>query len=232
MGSHIKPTRRELFGIRKVLKRMIDTVNKNTILVLIFSWTIMGIAQENIVTNLDLLSKAVDGAAKQAVQYLNLESGSKAYCLENRDQNKLTCYITDRFYRSLIDRGIEVYLTPDTLDEFIVFSMNVIKASVEYKGIHRQGLLSKGIVEREADVRLYLRVIDGRTQRVEWVGQLHKSVIDRIPLPELDMAEADGFLLGHPVRPKERGIRRWAEPLLVLGMVGCTAYLFYSVRSR
>jgi hypothetical protein len=211
---------------------MIDTVKKNTILVLISSCTIIGNAQENIVTNLDLLSTAVDEVAEEAFQRFTLESGSRAYYLDNKDQNKLSRYITDRFFQSLMDRGIKVHMASDSLIDDIVFSMHVIKASVEYKGIHRHGFLSKGVVEREADVGISLRVIDGQTQRVEWVGQLDKSVIDRIPLSELNIAEEDGFLLGHPVRPKDRGVRRWAEPLLVLGTVGCTAYLFYSVRSR
>lgn len=211
---------------------MIDTVKKNTILVLISSCAILGVAQESSVTNLDLLSKTVDGVVEEVFQRLNLESGSRAYYLDNRDDSKLSSYITDRFLKSLIDKGIEVYMAPDTLSDAIVFLMSVIKASVEYKRVYRQGFLSKGMVEREADICLSLRIINGRTQRVEWVGQLDKSVIDRIPLSKLDIAEADGFLLGHPVRPKDRGVRRWIEPVLVLGTVGCTAFLFYSVRSR
>jgi len=223
----------ELLGIAKVIKKLANVFRIWEIaLVVAFSSTGLGLSQEKLPTNLELLSSVVDEIVKDGMRQCGIDSDSKIFLNKANGESEISRFILDRYAQGLLKRGVEIYTIADSVDEGVFLSLIVTKASVSYDGIYRRRFLGEGWVGRMAEVTLSFQAVNGRSRKVEWAGDLHRNKSDRIPLSKLNIVEQGGFLLGKPDRPRERGIRKWIEPIFVLGTIGGVAYLFYSIRSK
>lgn len=223
----------ELLGIAKVIKKLTNVFRIWEIaLVVAFSSTGLGLSQEKLPTDLELLSSVVDEIVKDGMRQCGIDSDSKVFLNKANGENEISRFILDRYTQGLLKRGVEIYTLADSVDEGVFLSLIVTKASVSYDGIYRRRFLGEGWVGRMAEVTLSVQAVNGRSRKIEWAGDLHTNKSDRIPLSKLNIVEQGGFLLGKPDRPRERGIRKWIEPIFVLGTIGGVAYLFYSIRSR
>ena len=223
----------ELLGIVKVIKKLANVFRIWEIaLVVALSSTGLGMSQEALPTNLELITSVVDEIVKDGMRQCGIDSGSKVFINKAIGVSEISSFILDRYVQGLLERGVDIYTVTDSVDEGILLSLIVTKASVSYDGIYRRRFLGNGWVGRMAEVTLSVQAVNARNRKIEWAGDLHRNKSDRILLSKLNVVEQGGFLLGKPDRPRERGLRKWVEPIFVLGTVGVVAYLFYSIRSR
>lgn len=224
----------ELFDFLKVSKKN-NAISGGWKRVTLLSLALTGFwaGKQEISTNLDILSSVVDEIVDEGMHRMGLNSGEKIFLMDTGDKRDLSRFVMNRFCQGLMERGIEIYTTNDTIsEEGIVVSLILSKASVRYDGIYRHSFWSRGLVKRTMEVCFSLRAVNGQSGKMIWIGDIGRSRDDRVPVSKLDFVEQGGFLLGKPVRPAGRGIHRWIEPVLVVGTVGVITYLFYSARSR
>lgn len=223
----------ELLCVVRVIKKLANVFRIWEIALLVaFSSAGLGMSQEKLPTNLELLSSVVDEIVKDGMRQCGIDSDSKVFLHQLNGESEVTRFILDRYVQGLLKRGVEIYTKADSVDEGVFLSLIVTKASVSYDGISRRNFLGEGWVGRRAEVTLSVQAVNNRSRKVEWAGDLHGNMRDRIPLSKLNIVEQGGFILGKPERPRQRGIRKWIEPIVVLGTIGGVAYLFYSIRSR
>jgi hypothetical protein len=193
--------------------------------------TICG-GQSQFSTNRELLASAVEEAAAEVVSRLRLTDGSQVSIIEHEGSGDIARFVINRFSRALMDRQVVITYSEDSLHADLSLSITVTHAMIGYERRHEKGLFGGGLIERQAKVGLSIRAIEGKSRQILWIGDIDKNATDRIPYAMLEQVEEGGLLLGKPNRPKDRGVMRWIEPVLVAGAVGSAAYLFYIVRSR
>jgi len=205
-------------------------------LVFLFSITIAGsgLSQQKIMTNVEFLASASEELAYRGIEQLRLNKETEVFLLERGGKNAITHFVVNQFCHGLMKQGIKIFsVSADTgTTKGILLSLIVSGASVRYTRIYRKKFWGKPLLEREAKVDLSLRAVDKKNGEMLWAGDLTALKRNMIPLSELEFVEQKGFLLGRPNRPIERGVRRWAEPIFVSGVIAGVVYLFYSVRSR
>lgn len=191
-----------------------------------------GGSEQELLTNLDLVSLAVEEVVDEGMRHLGLGAGQKIFLVRSEKENNLSRFVVNCFCEGLMKREMTVFSKAGPVEEGVILFLVVSKAAVRYKGISRKGFLGRGWILRDAEVALSLRAVNGQSQKLVWVGELVGSKSDQVPVSELDFIEQGGLVLGRPHRPEDRGVRKWIEPLLAVGTVGLVAYLFYMVRSR
>jgi len=188
--------------------------------------------QQKWLNNIEFLTSVVDETVEEAMKNGGIHSGMNVYMTNTQVENDVVQFVLHRFHQVFYEREVNVFSEQDTVETGIVLSIAVIKADVGYDGIFREKFWGERLCIRTADISVSVRVLDCESQRVKWIGDIHRSRQDRIPLSELSQIERGDFLLGKLEPPRERGIRRWVEPIFVIATVGSVAYLFYAVRSQ
>ena len=188
--------------------------------------------QQKRLNNIEFLTSVVDETVEEAMKNVGIHSGMSVYMANTREENDVAQYVLHRFHQVFYEREVNVFSEQDTVETGIVLSIAVIKADVGYDGIFREKFWGERWFTRTADISVSVRALDCESQRVKWIGDIHRSRQDRIPLSDLSKIERGDLLLGKLEPPRERGIRRWVEPIFVIATVSSVAYLFYAVRSQ
>jgi len=228
-----------IFKFKYARKGLLHLIKHKTYifeLVLLLSITVArsGLPQQKIMTNVEFLASVSEELAYRGIKHLRLNKGTEVFLLERGEKNAITHFVVNQFCHGLMKQEIKIFtVSADTgVTKGIFLSLIVSGAAVRYTRIYRKGFWGKPLLEREAKVDLSVRAVDKKNGEILWVGDLTARKRNMIPLSELEFVEQKGFLLGRPSRPIEKGIRRWAEPIFVSGVIAGVVYLFYSVRSR
>jgi len=187
-------------------------------------------SQTRSLTNLEVLSQLVEEAVVEFIEKTEIDSGVIINCSQADDG--VSGFIQDQFLQGLAQLGIQTRTTTDSAEQDVHLKVNVTKASVRYEKFYRRGFWSKGWIQREAELNILLKLIQGQENEVDRISEISKNRYDDVPMLELDYIEQNGFLIGRPNRPHEEGIRKWLEPAVVVTAIGGAVYLFYSIRSK
>jgi hypothetical protein len=197
---------------------------------LILKGTLAG--QTEVRTNLSLLSYTIAEVADQTVSELSLRSFSKIFVHETEKSDNLTYFIENRFYQELAEKNFKVFIQNKPVDEGLSIYLLITKATVKYEKVYRKKLFSSKWVHRKAEVSILLKAIDESNNKIYWIGDITSEKKDDIPYNKLDFVEQGENILRKPDRSIEKGVKKWVEPFLVMGVLGVVVYLFYSVRSK
>jgi hypothetical protein len=101
---------------------------------------------------------------------------------------------------------------------------------LHYNKIYRKFLIGGKRVNRSADVRVTIRLVDPSDGYIVWVGEAFRSHDDNFSYGEIDEVEAGLYSFTKP----SRETRKWGrivEPVVVSGIIVGLIYLFFSNQS-
>ncbi len=98
---------------------------------------------------------------------------------------------------------------------------------VRYTKIYRSFLIGGRTVRRQADVRVFARLINPADGLVVWSGEAARSFEDQFPHGDLDRVEEGLYQFTKPPR-NSRNWGRIVEPVVVGGIIVGLIYLFFS----
>ncbi len=96
-----------------------------------------------------------------------------------------------------------------------------------YTDVYRAHLVGGRRVRRHAAVEVSAQLVDPTDGTVVWTGDARRSVDDVVPASELARVQAGAFAFARPEMPSS-GWGRYAEPVIVSGIVVGLVYLFFS----
>jgi len=109
----------------------------------------------------------------------------------------------------------------------IELRFQLLAFDLAYTDVYRAHLIGGKRVRREAAVRLLATLVDPATGSVLWTGERLQDATDHFRAGELGRVEAGTFAFVRPGMPGS-GWGKYAEPVLVSGIVVGLVYLFFS----
>ena len=182
-------------------------------------------------TNIELLSSLIDRAARTAVEQLKLNAGDTLCIARTAEESKVERFVHDRFCRNFSEAGLQLFFHCDSAVNGFDLSLQIWNAGVNYRKYAGRSLFRQGRVVRRAELNVSLKMVHSRTGQLVWVGDLIDYKEDEIPVAHLARVEKGSAILGRPLPPTEEKLRRWFEPVVVLGVTGIVICLFYLIRS-
>lgn len=182
-------------------------------------------------TNIELLSSLIDKMASTAVERLELNAGDTICIARSIEESKVEGFVHDRFYRIFSEAGLQLFFSCDSAMNGFALFLQVWNSGVNYQKYVGRSLFRQGRVLRKAELSVSLKMVHSRTGQLVWVGDLADHMEDQVPVAYLARAEEGSAMLGQPVLPAEEKLRRWFEPIVVLGVMGVVTCLFYLIRS-
>lgn len=216
-----------------------------------------GLAQD-VPTNLQLLTEVVSGLVDRSLEHIgldrgdtvvirldnkahavpvlpgdrfNLEHGDTTVVIIDQQTQALPVFMGNRWVAAFDERELEVYVAEDSMASGTLVHLLFPEGGVSYPRAVRGGLFGEKWFERRAFAEVSLRAVDIETHRLIWAGSLSNHIEDSVPWQMLDAVERD-YIIGRPKRPRMKGIHRWVEPVIALGMFMGAASLFYFIRSE
>ena len=148
-------------------------------------------------------------------------------------------FLTNLVTSVFTDRGIRTYppgaagtATPTEaeLGLRLEFKYQTISYGVSYTKVYRSHLIGGRKVKRSTDVRILATLVDPKDGSVAWIGEADRAVDDHFGYGELEEVEEGDFQFMRPELPSS-GWGKYAEPVLVSGIVVGLIYLFFSNQS-
>lgn len=191
-------------------------------------------------TNLQIIGLVANAAVRRALASAPLDSGSHV-TLAPAESHPLNFMVEHAVLRELARRKVSATvrrsLIPD--DSLSLLSMadrdplleyQLASARITYLRLIGGYLLpSRAKIERQGLVEGGLVMRDPATSRVLWTGDATANLVDRIPRGQITLAEDERYADLKGTLP-ERNLGRYAEPLVVAGVVGGLVMLFFQNR--
>lgn len=191
-------------------------------------------------TNLQIINLVANAAVQRALATAPLDSGSHV-TLAPAESHPLNFVVEHAVLRELARRKVSVTVRRSVIpdDSLALLSMadrdplleyQLASARITYLRLVGGYLLpSRAKVERQGLVESGLVMRDPATSRVLWTGDATSNLVDRVPRGQLTLAEDERFTDLKGTLP-ERNLGRYAEPLVVAGVVGGLVILFFQNR--
>jgi TolB-like protein len=148
--------------------------------------------------------------------------------------NMLTDALTSRGYRAhmpvrpvVADSAATATPATAAIRDALRLDFTAIDFRVRYTKIYRSFLIGGRTVKREADVRVFARLINPTDGLVVWSGESARSFEDQFPHGDLDSVEEGLYQFTKPPR-NSRNWGRIVEPVVVGGIIVGLIYLFFS----
>jgi hypothetical protein len=199
--------------------------------VVLFHYSFCGQSNSVFPTNIELLSSLIDQVASTAVERLEWNAGDTICVARSVEESKVERFVHDRFYRIFSEAGLRLFFSCDSAENGFALFLQAWNAGVNYQEYVGRSLFRQGRVLRKAELSVSLKMVRSRTGQLVWVGDLADHMEDEIPVAYLARAEEGSAMLGQPALPTEEKLRRWFEPMVVLGVMGVVTCLFYLIRS-
>ena len=225
-------TSRELFYGMKVSKKKLIIIQGIVFLnIVLFQCSICEVKETSFPRNIELLSSLIDSIAHTAADRLELCVGDTVCIVHSDEDSKVERFILDRFYRVFSESGFCLFFSSDSVGKGLDLSLSVCDASVVYQKYLGRSIFRQGRVLRRAEMNVSLRAVNSRTGKLVWAGNLSEEFEDQVPVSRLRSVEEGSTIIGRPLLPREGKLRRFFEPIVVLGVMGVVTSLFYLIRS-
>lgn len=191
-------------------------------------------------TNLQVIQLVANAAIERAILSVPLDSGTHV-TLAPSESHPLNFVMERAMLRELSKRRISATvrrtLVPDdslgqlaTAERDPLLEYQLASARITYlRLVGGYVLPSRTKLERQGLVEGGLVLRDPGTARVLWTSDASANIVDRIPRQQLKQVEDERFSDLKSEVP-ERNLGRYAEPLVVVGVVGGLVVLFFQNR--
>jgi hypothetical protein len=191
------------------------------------------LAEQEVLTNLDLLKEAVKEALLVTTDRL-LEEGTPhngTVVIRSASDHKANWLVEHSLLDDLVARGLRVRVEEDVAPDSasVELSYRILDMGVEYPAQGRYHGVGRLWVERRATVKLSFQLTDGITQEVKWIQESEASRGGRFPYNRLATIESKSYPFTK-AKFEKKSWTRYLEPVIVSGVVGGLIYLFYSHR--
>jgi hypothetical protein len=188
---------------------------------------------ENTITNYEVLEKIAGEALEELAG--NMPSIARETIILIRKEGGVGSGIDKVFENELVRKmtkaGLRIASKTSDSDQTesseYVFSYQIISYSLKYPDIGRSYWVGAKEVERLAEVGIFVKLLDSSTGEIVWVGESQKKYEDRIAYSLLERVEDPAHDFTKPVRDEIKW-SRFAEPVIVTGIVVGLVYLFFS----
>lgn len=196
---------------------------------------------ESVPNNVELMESAVQEVAKDFIAGIRPHSRGLYFRLQGKtlgggESSAELSLVDNTIRRELTYHGYRV-IDENSPDDpgtgsasAQVFRYQVLGFRLGYKKSYRRGIWGKSMIEREGNVHLYAELIDPDDNAVLWADEKSYTTIDRIPKSELSRVADERYAFANPVVPS-RNLLKYAEPVLVTGIVVGLVYLFFANQS-
>ena len=188
---------------------------------------------ENTITNYEVLEKIAGEALEELAG--NMPAIARETVILIRKEGGVGSGIDKVFENELVRKMTKAGLriaskisdSDQTESSEYVFSYQIISYSLKYPDIGRSYWVGAKEVERLAEVGIFVKLLDSTTGEIIWVGESQKKYEDRIAYLLLERVEDPAHDFTMPVRDEIKW-SRFAEPVIVTGIVVGLVYLFFS----
>jgi len=205
-------------------------------LVLLVASPLAALGGEPSTTNLKLMTDLTRQTVEDLVDRMGPGITGRGLTLRAYASGEEYEFLTNVITSILAERGIVTYQPqgPNSgavaPEEALVFQFQALSYGVTYTKVSRSHLIGGRRVRRSADANILATVIDPATGEVSWIGEASHEHSDQFSYGDLARVEEGSFGFVHPALPGG-GWGKYAEPVLVSGIVVGLIYLFFSNQS-
>ena len=192
-------------------------------------------AQDDVVSNLDVLTGLSTRVVYELVDQFEDRIRARGVLLKPAQGGEDYIFVTNVFAGVLSEKGVKTYMpgagsvsaaevTPFTLE------FQTMEFSLRYTNIRRRYLIGGRRVSREADVTILAKLIEPSDGSIMWIGEASHNHDDKFSYGDVAEVEDGTFDFIKPERPTS-SLTRFAEPILVSGIIVGLIYLFFSNQS-
>lgn len=203
---------------------------KSSLFLLIFMLCISstGYTWSPVPLNDEMLAVAVDKGLESVLQDSSLYSGD--HLIVEKGGSDLDRFLAERCMQQLFQKGCDVYTETDSVQDGTLFSLKPVNMHIRYD-VNKTPGYQNGYVHRVVYAEFNIKMIDRGSGKLLYINDVNGTADDWIPVALLDYVE-QGSILVKPERPSGGPMKRWVEPLLVIGAAGAISILFYTIRSQ
>jgi hypothetical protein len=203
-------------------------------------------AAEPATTNFDVLKKMTTEISEELITGFPSDVAGRDLILAPAARDERYEFLTSVFTQELTARGYRAHdpvvknpadttnagsssLRPAGQSDLNI-EFQITDFDLRYTKIYRKYLIGGKKVNRSADVRVTVRLVDPTDGYIVWVGEAFRSIDDSFSYGEIDEVEAGLYSFTKP----ERDSRKWGrvvEPVVVSGIIVGLIYLFFSNQS-
>jgi hypothetical protein len=181
-------------------------------------------AQEQSVTNLDVMRSLAEKIAGEVVRSASIANGSSASVSVHPKET--AWYIESAIAKGMKrDAGV---IVGDSLP-MVVTEFGIASGWVAYSNIRRDGLFGEKLVDRTVGLKLTSKLM--RAGTILWSGDVVKSATDTILVAEIHSLESPTIPMTKGALPSEGFFSHVAEPLILIGSIAVAVLLLFNVRS-
>jgi len=214
------------WDIKRVIRRIIIWI---FIVLCLIPISIFG--HLSIQSNSELVSTAIQEIAVEMIDTLHIAAGSHISLNSFGEFEKQNQLIRNNFLILFKKHDIELYLSPDSMEDGLELQIMVQNLSVRYGNPFRKRFLGTRWISRHIQIKLMILAIRKKTQKIVYIEEKMKEKKDEVPYNLLKTIQKEGEMIQCFEYIEKGGIQKWLEPILAIGAaigIGC---LFYFIRS-
>ena len=193
-------------------------------------------AEDEVPTNLDLMTDLTAQVVNELVERFSRELGGRGVRLQPYANNEQYQLMTNVFTAALTERGFATFQPGSVPSDsaaaryHFVLKYEATSFNLTYPKVYRSHLIGGKRVRRRADVSLLATLVSDASGSVVAVGDANREHEDQFDYSDIDRVEEGTAGFTRPPVPSS-GWGKYAEPLLVTGIVVGLIYLFFSNQS-
>lgn len=120
----------------------------------------------------------------------------------------------------------------DSINDKLLFDVNDLTLGVQYTNMFRDGFFGEKRVTRSISVNLAVEVKDCLTNEIFFSGLLNEELSDTVSVDEIENLESASAKRTRADIPNNDILDHIVEPIVIIGAVGVSVYLFYYIRTK
>ncbi len=193
----------------------------------VFLWP-GSVRAEPSLSNFDLMKQLTSGAVVSVLDSLRgvaptLRIRLAPFSSGTEDYQFVTNVLSEQMKAHGFDPLIGAGLPEGALE----LSYQLLEFDLQYTDVYRSHLIGGKRIRRRAGVRLLATLLNPATGSILWTGEQAREREDQFRAGDLSRVEAGTFSFVRPEMPGS-GWGKYAEPVLVSGIVVGLVYLFFS----
>lgn len=194
------------------------------------------LAEEKVQTNLELMTDLTTQVVSELVDRFSSELSGWGVLLQPFANNEQYQFMTNVFTAALTQRGVTTFqpgadpLAGEDAGYLYVLKYQATSFSLSYPKVYRSYLIGGKRVRRRADVTLLATLVDHNNGAVAALSESGRDHEDQFDFSDVDRVEEGTYEFTRPPMPSS-GWGKYAEPVLVTGIIVGLIYLFFSNQS-
>ncbi|MDW7679644.1 MAG: hypothetical protein SCK70_03720 [bacterium] len=136
--------------------------------------------------------------------------------------------LENAFVRTLLDKGKKVQLNSPLRSG----DQMLIEFKIEDIGLSYQPIDNNKLVERQFNLDVKARLVQGKDNSVVLLKRLNEKYVDQIKLADVNLVENQNYPFTCAKIQLSKTWKKYIEPFLVFGVTAGVIYSFFALRSK